>query len=113
MDDAGSISQRRRRSPAAAAMATTSAQLWSLPDDSDDGYATKIGGSIVDQFVLGHDPTDVFRELVQNEFDAGGDVMAVTFRGLGRWHILSPHPVAPRGTPCTPDSPRPSRRLLH
>jgi hypothetical protein len=52
---------------------------WSPPADHDDGYATKIGGSIVDQFVLGHEPTDVLRELVQNEFDADGDVMAVTF----------------------------------
>lgn len=52
---------------------------WSPPADSDDGYATKIGGSIVDQFVLGHEPTDVLRELVQNEFDADGEVMAVTF----------------------------------
>lgn len=52
---------------------------WSPPYDSDEGYKTKIGGSLVDQFVVGHDPTDVLRELVQNEFDAGGDTMAVIF----------------------------------
>ena len=60
-------------------LAGSKGHVWSPPDDSDDGYATKIGGSIIDQFVLGHDPTDVLRELVQNEFDADGDTMAVTF----------------------------------
>lgn len=52
---------------------------WTVPEDTDEGYETKIGGSIVDQFVLGHDPTDVLRELIQNEFDADGETMAVAF----------------------------------
>ena len=64
---------------ASAATPANLGERWSPPDDSAVGYETKIGGSIIDQFVLGHDPTDVLRELVQNEFDADGDVMAVTF----------------------------------
>ncbi len=79
MDSAGRTPERRRRSVPILTMAAPTGQRWSPPDDSDAGYETKIGGSIIDQFVLGHDPTDVLRELVQNEFDADGDVMAVTF----------------------------------
>jgi len=78
MRGAGAIPRSRRRAtpvPAAAA----AGQSWSPPDDSAEGYETKIGGSIIDQFVVGHDPTDVLRELVQNEFDADGDVMTVIF----------------------------------
>jgi hypothetical protein len=78
-------------------MATSSEAIWSPPDDSDVGYATKIGGSIVDQFVLGHEPTDVLRELVQNEFDADGEVMAVTF-GLDQLSISgSGRPITKKG----------------
>jgi hypothetical protein len=56
----------------------------------------------VDQFVAGHDASDVLRELVQNEFDGGGDRLEVTFgenslnvtgngRGIGAngWKRLS------------------------
>src|SRR5262249_44711765 len=31
------------------------------------------------QFVAGHDASDVLRELVQNEFDGGGDQLRITF----------------------------------
>lgn len=79
MDGAGPTPRSRRRAKPASARATIAGQCWSPPDDSADGYKTKIGGSIIDQFVVGHDATDVLRELVQNEFDADGDVMAVTF----------------------------------
>ncbi|ANH04006.1 hypothetical protein [Shinella sp. HZN7] len=79
MEGSGSIPNSRRRAKPVSTTATPTHQNWSPPDDSDAGYETKIGGSIIDQFVLGHDPTDVLRELVQNEFDANGDVMAVTF----------------------------------
>jgi hypothetical protein len=60
----------------------------SLPGDNDgawqppqveDQLRTRLGGSVVDEFVAGHDVTDVLRELVQNEFDAGGSRLAVTF----------------------------------
>lgn len=52
---------------------------WSPPDDIDDGFETRMGSAIVEEFVAGHDATDVLRELVQNEFDAGGETMTVTF----------------------------------
>ena len=79
MDGAGPIPRSRRHVKPALVPATTAGQSWSPPDDKAEGYETKIGGSIIDQFVLGHDATDVLRELVQNEFDADGYVMTVTF----------------------------------
>lgn len=51
---------------------------WSPPDFGGQ-RRTRIGASIVEQFVAGHDASDVLRELVQNEFDAGGDRLVVTF----------------------------------
>src|SRR6266566_4584532 len=37
------------------------------------------GNSVVAEFVSGHDHADVLRELVQNEFDAGGGRLQVAF----------------------------------
>ncbi len=51
---------------------------WS-PPNVDGELKTLLGGSVVDQFVAGHDATDVLRELVQNEFDAGGTRLDMTF----------------------------------
>ena len=42
---------------------------------SDTRYTT----SILEQFVLSHSFADVLRELAQNEYDAGGRRLAVTF----------------------------------
>jgi hypothetical protein len=52
---------------------------WSPPADIENGFRTKIGASVVEEFVAGHTATDVFRELVQNEFDAGGEEMSIFF----------------------------------
>jgi hypothetical protein len=51
---------------------------WSEPQFSGQ-FETAIGSSVVEQIVIGHTPGDVLRELVQNEFDAGGHRMTVTF----------------------------------
>src|SRR5437016_5776537 len=53
-------------------------EMWSPPDFSDH-RRTRIGASIVEQFVAGHDSSEVLRELVQNEFDGGGDRLTVVF----------------------------------
>jgi hypothetical protein len=45
------------------------------------------GASVVEQFVAGHDASDVLRELVQNEFDGGGDRLIVTF-GSGAFEVV-------------------------
>lgn len=66
--------QQRRQNVIAAPVPDT----WSPPDFGDQ-LRTRIGASIVEEFVAGHDASDVFRELVQNEFDGGGDRLTVTF----------------------------------
>ena len=85
-------------------------EAWSPPDFGDQ-RRTRIGASVVEQFVAGHDASDVLRELVQNEFDGGGDRLTVTFsedsldvmvngRGIGAdgWTRLSV--IVGAITPC-------------
>jgi hypothetical protein len=74
---------------------------YEAPDFSGS-RRTRIGSSFIEQFVVGHDASDVLRELVQNEFDGGGEKLALTFgtrelevagsgRGIdaGGWERLS------------------------
>jgi hypothetical protein len=53
-------------------------EQW-VPPDFAGQRRTRIGASVVEQFVSGHDASDVLRELVQNEFDGQGDKLFVTF----------------------------------
>jgi hypothetical protein len=75
---------------------------WREPDVPDAGLAYAFGSSVVEQFAQGHTAADVLRELVQNEYDARGSTLSVTFghdglavRGSGRvidrpgWRRLS------------------------
>src|SRR3546814_11424843 len=39
----------------------------------------RIGSSPIDEFVLAHGAADVFRELIQNEFDADGSEIGIRF----------------------------------
>lgn len=50
-----------------------------MPPDFSASRKTRIGSSFIEQFVAGHDASDVLRELVQNEFDGGGEVLTLTF----------------------------------
>lgn len=59
-------------------MAQSGNGAWSPPDFGNQ-RRTRIGASVVEQFVAGHDASDVLRELVQNEFDGGGDSLIVNF----------------------------------
>ena len=45
----------------------------------DGDYQFQVGASILAEFALSHTPADILRELVQNEYDAGGDSVEVTF----------------------------------
>jgi hypothetical protein len=56
---------------------------WSPPSIDAKDFKQLIGSSVLEQFVAGHDPMDVLRELVQNEFDAGGTKMSVVFSDAG------------------------------
>ncbi len=44
-----------------------------VPPDYGASRRTRIGSSVIEQFVAGHDAGDVLRELVQNEYDGGGE----------------------------------------
>ena len=50
-----------------------------LPPDFSGSRRTRIGSSFIEQFVAGHDASDVLRELVQNEYDGGGEALTLTF----------------------------------
>jgi hypothetical protein len=50
-----------------------------VPPDFSSSRRTRIGSSFIEQFVAGHDASDVLRELVQNEYDGGGATLTLTF----------------------------------
>jgi hypothetical protein len=50
-----------------------------MPPDFSGSRRTRIGSSFIEQFVAGHDASDVLRELVQNEYDGGGERLTLTF----------------------------------
>ena len=56
-----------------------SQSTWSRPDPSELSYEFSIAQSVLEDFVLSHDPSDVLRELVQNEFDAEGTKIEFLF----------------------------------
>ena len=52
-----------------------------VPPDFSASRQIRIGASFIEQFVAGHDAGDVLRELVQNEFDGGGETLVLNFGG--------------------------------
>jgi Protein NO VEIN, C-terminal len=52
---------------------------WNLLDTKSLELRYNYGNSVVAEFVSGHDHADVLRELVQNEYDAGGSRLQVAF----------------------------------
>ena len=53
--------------------------VWRRPDTAELRLEYSIAHSVVEEFVLSHQPSDVLTELVQNEFDAGGSRVEVAF----------------------------------
>lgn len=51
---------------------------WEPPPLTGE-FQSAFGSSVVEEFVVGHTPNDVLRELVQNEFDAGGTSLLAVF----------------------------------
>lgn len=50
-----------------------------VPPSLSDKFVSAFGSSVLEGFAAGHSPRDVLRELVQNEFDAGGTRLQVIF----------------------------------
>lgn len=44
-----------------------------IAEELDSDFALQFGESVMVEFIRGHTPTDLLREIVQNECDAGGD----------------------------------------
>jgi hypothetical protein len=63
----------------------------------EGGFQTRIGASIVEEFVAGHDASDVLRELVQNEFDASGNRVSITFGETALIISGNGNPIDPAG----------------
>ena len=53
---------------------------WTPPESDGLGFKFSVGDSILAEFVLGHDPAAVLRELIQNEYDARGRRLELFFR---------------------------------
>ena len=56
-----------------------SQSTWRRPDPSRLSFEFSIAQSVLEDFVVSHDPSDVLRELVQNEFDAEGTKIEFLF----------------------------------
>jgi len=52
---------------------------WEPPEVADSDLSYAVTSSVLEQFALGHTIGDVLRELVQNEYDARGSTLTVTF----------------------------------
>lgn len=50
-----------------------------LDGDEDLEFRFRVGTSLLAEFALSHNPADVLRELVQNEYDAGGTELVIEF----------------------------------
>ncbi len=71
-------------------------QAWQPPILAG-GFKARIGSSVVEEIVAGHDAGDVLRELVQNEFDAGGTQVSVTFGRSGLTVAGNGRPIDSKG----------------
>jgi len=52
---------------------------WTPPEFSESSLKWAVASSVIEEFAQGHSFADILRELVQNEYDAEGDSLAVTF----------------------------------
>jgi hypothetical protein len=82
--------------PGRRAPAPTTDQDWQ-PPILTGGFKQRIASSFVEEFVAGHDAGDVLRELVQNEFDAGGTQVSLTFGTSSLTVVGNGRPIDAKG----------------
>ena len=56
---------------------------WKPPDLDTSELQHRFGDSVLLEFIRGHSPSAILRELIQNEYDAGGNVLQVAFGDTG------------------------------
>jgi hypothetical protein len=61
----------------------TSTSGWEVPEFAASDLSYAVTSSVLEQFAQGHTVGDVLRELVQNEYDARGSSLSVTFSAEG------------------------------
>jgi hypothetical protein len=75
---------------------TGSEPAWTPPARTGP-LKKRFGTSILDDFVRGHSAADVFREIVQNEYDGKGSAIEILF-GADELHITgNGRPIPPKG----------------
>ena len=75
----GELSVRRRSQNGKPAIPAD----WQPPDLDAFDLQHRFGDSVLLEFIRGHSYSAILRELVQNEYDAGGRVLQVTFGDTG------------------------------
>jgi hypothetical protein len=70
MPDQASLARGRRRQ-------------WTDPPQTEERFQFAIGSDFFEEFVASHSPSDMLRELVQNEYDAGGSRLEAFFGPAG------------------------------
>lgn len=53
---------------------------WAPPDITGARFEFRVATSVVEEIARNHTPADVLRELVQNEYDAGGGSIDIVFK---------------------------------
>src|SRR5687767_5070743 len=66
-------------------MTTTILNPWRPPAADASAMQFRVGDSLVEQFARGHSFAAVIRELIQNEYDAGGASLYVAFGDDALW----------------------------
>lgn len=62
---------------------TMTSPEWQVPEVAESDLTYAVTSSVLEQFAQGHTVGDVLRELVQNEYDAGGGSLSVSFGPAG------------------------------
>ena len=70
---------------------------WQLPDYPTSELQHRFGDSVLLEFVRGHSYSAVLRELAQNEYDAGGRTLQVSFGDTGLEVIGNGKPIDRKG----------------
>ncbi|HBB98592.1 MAG TPA: hypothetical protein DC054_24680 [Blastocatellia bacterium] len=70
---------------------------WKRPSSADLSFDFRIGETVLVEFARAHEPAAILRELIQNEYDAGGSRLEVAFGNEGLTIKGNGQPVDQKG----------------
>ena len=70
---------------------------WQPPHLNDSELKHRFGDSVLLEFIRGHSSSAILRELIQNEYDAGGNILQVEFGDAGLEVSGNGTPIDKRG----------------